>query len=243
MQSLSLKSSSSFNPRLREGGDCPTYLCWFGCYKFQSTPPRGRRRFHNYEVRILQRGFNPRLREGGDITIFSLQILIKFQSTPPRGRRLLAQAAQGFPRSVSIHASAREATKRADKKSLMNEVSIHASAREATSSSKFAIIFLLFQSTPPRGRRLKCRIPGSTHICFNPRLREGGDEAVRCILLLICRFQSTPPRGRRLAFRLICQGVRCFNPRLREGGDPYTIVGIRTVSQFQSTPPRGRRQH
>ena len=33
----------------------------------------------------------------------------------------------------------------------------------------------MFQSTPPRGRRLKGRFPKSPARSFNPRLRAGGD--------------------------------------------------------------------
>ena len=61
-------------------------------------------------------------------------------------------------------------------------------------------IVILFQSTPPRGRRRIVRTstfaPG---MHFNPRLREGGDSA-----WLPIWFASG-----------------YFNPRLREGGDVY----------------------
>ena len=78
---------------------------------FQSTPPRRRR-----PTGISQISSGP-----------------KFQSTPPRGRRLMAVVI--FPRAltVSIHASAREAT-------------VSCGTHPETSA--------LFQSTPPRGRRL-----------------------------------------------------------------------------------------
>ena len=77
---------------------------------------------------------------------------------------------------VSIHASAREAT--VGRWQLMRDVvvSIHASAREATSASR---------------RRM---LQGS---CFNPRLREGGDQEVVGYKKSKIEFQSTPPRGRR----------------------------------------------
>ena len=55
---------------------------------------------------------------------------------------------------VSIHASAREATERGINVDAPLGVSIHASAREATPiSAALSTNTLMFQSTPPRGRR------------------------------------------------------------------------------------------
>ena len=60
--------------------------------------------------------------------------------------------------------------------------------------------FLLFQSTPPRGRRLLEEANGEHGVNnFNPRLREGGDPE-----------EMDRPEER-----------DDFNPRLREGGDVY----------------------
>ena len=99
-----------------------------------------------------------------------------------------------------------------------------------------------FQSTPPRRRRQY----GDEYQCdpavFNPRLREGGDEQIRKILVpqsgfqstpprrrrppkptapeCFWRFQSTPPRRRRRSIQSTTSLiVTIFNPRLREGGD------------------------
>ena len=143
----------NFNPRLREGGDDTDDTAITHIYRFQSTPPRGRRRelfFRNISWVSFQstppRGrrhwafvnggaidnFNPRLREGGDIFF------------------------QHFSQSmtISIHASAREATDFQLPPHSSPRISIHASAREATSSNPSL----------------------STGFCyFNPRLREGGD--------------------------------------------------------------------
>ena len=78
---------------------------------------------------------------------------------------------------------------------------------------------LLFQSTPPRGRRHSIITSIFPVRYFNPRLREGGDNAVSASICAACcisihasareatviwrycngdpEFQSTPPRGRR----------------------------------------------
>ena len=58
----------SFNPRLRVGGDAEQPQTTINTLRFQSTPPRGRRR------RPPVDSLPPE----------------KFQSTPPRGRRLIA---------------------------------------------------------------------------------------------------------------------------------------------------------
>ena len=62
-----------------------------------------------------------------------------------------------------------------DVKSVVSPISIHASAREATRKIPKEIVDKIFQSTPPRGRRhgKHPEIPAVDY--FNPRLREGGD--------------------------------------------------------------------
>ena len=120
---------------------------------FQSTPPRGRRpqiqhrryRMHYFNPRLREGGdifkrhrlgqfryFNPRLREGGDASKrFSVAVFTRFQSTPPRGTK--PKSTGLFTYIISIHASAREATKRNGK----------------------SVSWGIFQSTPPQGRRLE----------------------------------------------------------------------------------------
>ena len=120
-------------------------------------------------------------------------------------------------------------------------ISIHASAREATTRTFMTLIMQEFQSTPPRGRRpdiaidkyyfvnFNPRLREGGNRCnaasgiqsdyFNPRLREGGDSLLFVLAITIIEFQSTPPRGRRLALQLTIYLLKYFNPRLREGGD------------------------
>ena len=141
---------------------------------FQSTPPRGRR-LTNFFLCLLPAYFNPRLREGGDPSAF----------------------VPAFPRYISIHASAREATRCRNKHFLYKWISIHASAREATAVCHNQCQSVQFQSTPPRGRRPNRSQQLPFCFNFNPRLREGGDcfNGVLCPHFFV--FQSTPPRGRR----------------------------------------------
>ena len=147
----------------------------------------------------IRQNFNPRLREGGDALAQSHPLRISgFQSTPPRRRR----------RDLELHAS------------IWFTISIHASAKEATSGKASCTAGIEFQSTPPRRRR---RSPvgqsGTDFLYFNPRLREGGDQChtflaplsrtisihasakeatkPRFIINYLGSFQSTPPRRRR----------------------------------------------
>ena len=79
---------TSFNPRLRAGGDQPGVTPFAALATFQPTPPRGRR---HAKEQLATADF-------------------LFQPTPPRGRRRpLRQEVQRM-RDVSTHASAREAT-------------------------------------------------------------------------------------------------------------------------------------
>ena len=98
-----------FNPRLREGGDLLSFVCFIQNIQFQSTPPGrrrppslpaprpaikfqstppGRRRHLDFQFSGTKMDFNPRLREGGDLLSFVCFIQnIQFQSTPPGRRR------------------------------------------------------------------------------------------------------------------------------------------------------------
>ena len=101
----------------------------------------------------------------------------------------------------------------------------------------------IFQSTPPRGRRLRCR--------------------VGCAVLIVISIHASAREATRGLSRQSSSGLH-FNPRLREGGDRDAQGNIRklllisihasareatlpmmdfcTDTSFQSTPPRGRRR-
>mgnify|MGYP000899664132 FL=1 len=123
----------------------------------------------------------------------------KFQSTPPHGRRRLRGWHPDLVICVSIHASAREAT-----------YWLHNSAS-----------FFQFQSTPPHGRRrILVLLDFLQSLCFNPRLRTGGDSRAEEFKNKPVKFQSTPPHGRRPGLCLdYIKVTLSFNPRLRTGGD------------------------
>ena len=126
--------------------------------RFQSTPPRRRRRkpvrcrkpMHcHFNPRLREGGdngqivftrqgkdFNPRLREGGDLASYANTLVISgFQSTPPRRRRHFIPLNGESTPLISIHASAKEATMVGCIYRHFKGISIHASAKEATKST------------------------------------------------------------------------------------------------------------
>ncbi len=78
----------SFNPRARVGRDEEVQSITLRTSVFQSTRPRGARRFYSYSI-LLFVSFNPRARVGRDLeAIFcSMALYRMFQSTRPRGAR------------------------------------------------------------------------------------------------------------------------------------------------------------
>ena len=124
--------SFDFNPRLREGGDL-FLRHLLHIFLFQSTPPRRRRQYiHCLSLHLLY--FNPRLREGGDFfqCIHNTNFFCNFN---PRlregGDNISTETLDAI--KISIHASAKEATK--------NPLEMRRRIQR-------------FQSTPPRRRRL-----------------------------------------------------------------------------------------
>ena len=124
-----------------------------------------------------------------------------------------------------------------------NGVSIHASAREATKSGLPDAFIKLFQSTPPRGRRRNAALPrrrnsacfnprlraGGDAACirtgrgyrgFNPRLRAGGDQGLVGVVQLFGQVSIHASAREATAAPWACRcGQGSFNPRLRAGGD------------------------
>ena len=141
-----------FNPRLREGGDSSISFA-FRCFKVSIHASAREATQRKCRSMAFHTRFNPRLREGGDFSAIS--------SHPDHPRFNPRLREGGDIREgivivlvvVSIHASAREATNVSKSYQSLDSVSIHASAREATHFHPPRDSYLLFQSTPPRGRR------------------------------------------------------------------------------------------
>ncbi len=169
------KSSTYFNPRLREGGDQRTLQLTGKGYRFQSTPPRGRRRKAVPAGTVGRIDFNPRLREGGDDGRFTGPAdIANFNPRLREGGDRDADGSHG--RNIYFNPRLREGGDGRNRGRLcggrnfnprlreggdephpftatFRSISIHASAREATSHSRTRQTSSEFQSTPPRGRR------------------------------------------------------------------------------------------
>ena len=211
------------------------------CLQFQSTLPRGERPQFSLSQKVKEY-FNPRSREGSDWYEIPAQTLsTQFQSTLPRGeRRSCVVSPSGFwnfnPRSREgsddMHAAldyelehfnprSREGSDtRQPKNGLLILISIHAPARGATSTEAFRNpLRVLFQSTLPRGERLKQIEKELLAMVISIHAPARGATVIVSPFNPTCKFQSTLPRGERLNIQII--------------HIPY--------AEFQSTLPRGER--
>ena len=210
---------------------------------FQSTLPRGERRFCN----------------SGNKTCYCL-----FQSTLPRGERRTKQLPICSNCYISIHAPTRGATKLAQldrcvdvfqstlprgerhshdgTKGERENISIHAPTRGATSCKKIKALLVAFQSTLPRGERPLFHSLFHTINNFNPRSHEGSD-AISCKNKRKCKISIHAPTRGATDFYIVrsCFKIN-FNPRSHEGSDTGRTGDRSIPSLFQSTLPRGERQ-
>ena len=119
--------------------------------------------------------FNPRSHEGSD----------PFQYDP------------AVAENISIHAPTRGATDIKCLKEIPAGISIHAPTRGATIHFFTSFLPQLFQSTLPRGERLKSTTHYREGEHFNPRSHEGSDVSNVYTIPSEFLFQSTLPRGER----------------------------------------------
>ena len=167
-------------------------------FKFQSTLPRRERR-DDHLLRFCARDFNPRSREGSDVRAPC--------GTGGGRKNFNPRSREG---SDIIH----------HPMSTLYLISIHAPAKGATFfHTKFYFFLLIFQSTLPRRER---RFYVWVFLCinnFNPRSREGSDQADAESVEGRRRFQSTLPRRERRSRGAEHSVHGDFNPRSREGSD------------------------
>ena len=147
------------------------------------APTRGATCQH-CNVIVQHNCFNPRTHEGCDSLFYKLYITFHvFQSTHPRGVRPLLLGIKSLM-FVSIHAPTRGATYII--RVYTNIKSFNPRTHEGGDiiSENADSRKLLFQSTHPRGGRLRItQMSHKIHISFNPRTHEGGD----CIF---CKIQN-----------------------------------------------------
>ena len=172
----------SFNPRAREGRDDALTNLSVITGVFQSTRPRGARRYGRIGSCNVSKFQSTRPRGARQRRLAGLYPLRLFQSTRPRGARLCVHLRLRYNVKVSIHAPARGAT-RCFRSSVPNShVSIHAPARGATATrALLARPCRVSIHAPARGATRIIDISGSA-----------------------CLFQSTRPRGARHAHRRSC---------------------------------------
>ena len=164
--------------------------------------------------------FNPRLREGGDIIcIVGNSCIVNFNPRLREGGDFSSLSSVDGE-TISIHASAKEATSMIALDKLLSIFQSTPPRRRRQWTDCLYSSGQRFQSTPPRRRRrVEKQYYAPDRLDFNPRLREGGD--CECFNKY-CRYSN-------------------FNPRLREGGDLISLYRLCNLIQFQSTPPRRRR--
>ena len=164
---------SSFNPRAREGRDDAPSCVVSVCPSFNPRAREGRDARDAYGDEPCL-SFNPRAREGRDT----------------------GEVLRHGVLDVSIHAPARGATGGPSLRVQFEQVSIHAPARGATVSSvRRNSPRFLFQSTRPRGARLRDHQAASRIRCFNPRAREGRDKVACAFKLPVDVSIHAPARG------------------------------------------------
>ena len=168
-------SIKNFNPRLREGGDPPSWLIDAKAKNISiHASVKEATRTEDISIKRMYH-FNPRLREGGDIT--DIVSTITWSDFNPRLREG-GDASEGHRRIWKFYFNPRLREGGDGEKVYTNNcfvISIHASVKEATNTMIHGVDWAGFQSTPPWRRRQ----------CF------------RILNIYSIRFQSTPPWRRR----------------------------------------------
>ena len=223
-QKLKCVLIADFNPRLREGGDPINVLLDVD----KNFNPRLREGGDTFQHTTAQStgNFNPRLREGGDTKYCDLHIKsfrISIHASAKEATRHTFPAP--LSRAISIHASAKEATSDTTCLTPARWISIHASAKEATLTPTDVNTFNPVISIHASAKEATSSLPeetGRQAISIHASAKEATLN-LSCKSLLHSAFQSTPPRRRRLVTDFLGARWPNFNPRLREGGDIIVI--------------------
>ena len=169
-------------------------------HTFQSTRPRGARRFVGISVFALLLFQSTRPRGARPNTTPKFSFLLGFQSTRPRGARHKSCTLQCTPRMISIHAPAWGATAFVDRAFNAREFQSTRprGARPCDLSHSRQCIYISIHA-PAWGatRTVRQSRRGARH--FNPRARVGRDTPFQERYRRYTVFQSTRPRGARHA--------------------------------------------
>ena len=166
-------------------------------YLFQSTRPRGtRHRFAGEGDTAVS--FNPRVRAGRDVRAQRAPRRCSCFNPRVRAGRDPCRLADGKHHTVSIHASARDAT-RSDAPIDSTPTTFQSTRPRGTRRGRVQRQSgaHAFQSTRPRGTRPVLGKSLHGWSSFNPRVRAGRDILDSVEKRFGITFQSTRPRGTR----------------------------------------------
>ena len=212
---------------------CPS-MC-----EFQSTRPRGARHVPIICAHLTSE-VSIHAPAGGATSAQSSGQMLRFRFNPrARGGR---DGSRGHYRLelllVSIHAPAGGATKDLLRHPWEYSVSIHAPAGGATAFRRRFRRRNTFQSTRPRGARLRPGADvGNVIYRFNPRARGGRDQRCQPGKRAIFSFNPRARGGRDLLFSSKNSFISGFNPRARGGRDTDKLM---CLGFFISFNPRAR---
>ena len=165
---------------------------------FQSTLPRGERHTF-YEIILLSYRISIHAPARGATHIYPpSRVSIQFQSTLPRGERLRRLRQLLKTEKISIHAPARGAT---PLPKINNTFPGHFNPRSREGSDKdsasVAVLIFQFQSTLPRGERLRSSRLIALNFSISIHAPARGATSNACDTVKSALFQSTLPRGER----------------------------------------------
>ena len=231
------------------------------------APARGATGRHFSAIFRLQH-FNPRSREGSDEhQTACFRDSDQFQSTLPRGERRCSQGRAYSAFRISIHAPARGATSQAAIKDLI-DIDFNPRSREGSDrkDSLSDNSLNIFQSTLPRGERLKSYqkiqnkkifqstlprgerrfsdtfIGISVAISIHAPARGATVNLLRCILCPAMISIHAPARGATGFEKTFKDNFHISIHAPARGATSLYIVSSATAAQFQSTLPRGERR-
>ena len=166
----------------------------------------------------LKKYFNPRSREGSD-----LFVAVKVW----------------YPMKISIHAPAKGATIHTLRGYTICDISIHAPAKGATYLQITIPIRQQFQSTLPRRERRARTAHLPERLNFNPRSREGSDQALQIHPHHQSYFNPRSREGSDVWLPCKIFFRTYFNPRSREGSDDSPAADPVDVSISIHAPAKG----
>ena len=122
-------------------------------------------------------------------------------------------------------------------------ISIHAPARGATArSASSATSMVIFQSTLPRGERRRSCLLCSGQMYFNPRSREGSDDAASQSCLMFLISIHAPARGATVIFSCSVNGSDISIHAPARGATVFAHMGDIEYRISIHAPARGATQ-